>query len=55
MIIPPPEVKLIVDKTAAAVAKNGVRFESLIMKVEANNPKFNFLRFPDDPYRPYYI
>ncbi len=25
------------------------------MKVEANNPKFNFLRFQDDPYRPYYI
>lgn len=25
------------------------------MKVEANNPKFNFLRFHDDPYRPYYI
>lgn len=24
------------------------------MKVEANNPKFNFLRHNDDPYRPYY-
>ena len=24
------------------------------MKVEANNPKFNFLRHEDDPYRPYY-
>jgi hypothetical protein len=26
----------------------------LILKVEANNPKFNFLRQSDDPYRPYY-
>jgi hypothetical protein len=25
------------------------------MKVEANNPKFNFLRYDDDPYRPYYV
>ena len=24
------------------------------MKVEANNNKFNFLRYHDDPYRPYY-
>ena len=55
MIIPPPEIKAVIDKTAAYVAKNGSSFESLIMKVEANNPKFNFLRYHDDPYRPYYI
>ena len=36
------------------MAKNGANFEALIMKSEQNNPKFNFLRFPDDPYRPYY-
>ena len=24
------------------------------MKVEKDNPKFNFLRYADDPYRPYY-
>ena len=54
VIIPPPEIKAVVDKTAAYVAKNGQSFESLIMKVEASNPKFNFLRHDDDPYRPYY-
>ena len=27
----------------------------MIMKVEAMNPKFNFLRHEDDPYRPYYM
>lgn len=42
------------DKTAAYVAKNGQSFEALIVKVEANNPKFNFLKHDDDPYRPYY-
>jgi len=55
VIIPPPEVKSVIDKAAIYVAKNGISFESLIMKVEANNPRFNFLRFSDDPYRPYYI
>ena len=55
VIIPPPEIKAVIDKTASYVAKNGVSFESLINKVEANNPKFNFLRYQDDPYRPYYI
>ena len=54
MIIPPPDIKTVVDKTASYVAKNGQSFESMIMKVEANNPKFNFLRHHDDPYRPYY-
>jgi splicing factor 3A subunit 1 len=54
VIIPPPDIKTVVDKTASYVAKNGQSFESMIMKVEANNPKFNFLRHNDDPYRPYY-
>ena len=26
----------------------------MILKLEANNPKFNFLRSEEDPYRPYY-
>jgi splicing factor 3A subunit 1 len=55
VIIPPPEIKAVIDKTASYVAKNGVSFEQLINKVEANNPKFNFLRHHEDPYRPYYI
>jgi hypothetical protein len=54
VIIPLPEIKTVVDKTAYYVAKNGQSFESMIMKVEANNPKFNFIRHVDDPYRPYY-
>lgn len=55
VIIPPPDIKTVVDKTATYVAKNGPSFEQLIMRKEQNNPKFNFLRYPDDPYRPYYM
>jgi Surp module len=45
----------VVDKTATYVHKKGRVFEEMIMKVEAMNPKFNFLRHEDDPYRPYYM
>lgn len=55
MIIPTPEIKAVIDKTASYVAKKGKPFEDMIMKVEAMNPKFNFLRHDDDPYRPYYV
>lgn len=55
VIIPPPEIKTVIDKTASYVAKNGQGFEMLILKTEQNNPKFNFLRHADDPYRPYYM
>jgi hypothetical protein len=27
----------------------------LILKHESDNPKFNFLKNEDDPYRPYYL
>jgi len=55
VVVPPPEVKGIVDKLALRVAKNGSEFAQLILEHEQNNPKFNFLRFEDDPYRPYYL
>ena len=55
VIIPPPDIKTVVDKTATYVHKKGRAFEEMIMKVEAMNPKFNFLRHEDDPYRPYYM
>lgn len=35
------------------MAKNGASFEELVIKAEANNPKFSFLKH-DDPYRGYY-
>lgn len=35
------------------MAKNGPSFEELVIKAEANNIKFSFLK-QDDPYRAYY-
>jgi splicing factor 3A subunit 1 len=53
IIIPPPDIRKIVDKTAEFVAKNGSTFEELVIKSEQNNPKFSFLK-THDPYRAYY-
>ncbi|KAF0292984.1 Splicing factor 3A subunit 1 [Amphibalanus amphitrite] len=53
IILPPPEVRNIVDKTASFVARNGPEFESRIRQNELNNPKFNFLN-GGDPYHAYY-
>jgi len=52
-IIPPPDLRNIVDKTALFVARNGPEFESRIQQNEQNNPKFNFLK-QGDPYNAYY-
>ncbi|KNE69294.1 hypothetical protein AMAG_13674 [Allomyces macrogynus ATCC 38327] len=53
VIIPPPEIRNIVDKTANFVARNGPQFEGKIREKEVNNPKFCFLN-PSDPYHTYY-
>ena len=53
LILPPPEVRNIVNKTASFVARNGPEFEQRIKQNEINNPKFNFLNF-GDPYHVYY-
>ena len=53
VIVPPPDVRVIVDKTAQFVGKNGPEFEQRILASEKNNVKFNFL-ITDDPYHAYY-
>ncbi len=53
VIVPPPDIRAILEKTAAFVAKNGAEFEKRILANEANNIKFNFLK-PGDPYHAYY-
>ena len=53
IIIPPPEIRSIVDKTAEFVARNGEQFESKILASESDNQKFGFLR-EKDPYTAYY-
>jgi len=54
IIIPPPEIRAVVDKTAQFVARNGKSFENKILNSgEGKTSKFNFMK-PYDPYHAYY-
>lgn len=55
LILPPPEIKSIVDKTAAFVAKNPKPelFEDKIRLREKSDSRFAFLN-KTDAYHPYY-
>lgn len=54
VIIPPPDIRTVVDKTAMFVAKNGKSFETRILNSgEGKTAKFNFLK-AYDPYNAYY-
>lgn len=52
-IIPPPEIRKVVDKTAAFVAKHGAAFEERIKAKQGSDPKFGFLNATDH-YHAYY-
>ena len=54
VIIPPPDVRAIVDKTATFVARNGKTFESRILEKNSGNSTFDFLKVTS-PYHKYYI
>ncbi|KAG5440625.1 hypothetical protein PCK2_000335 [Pneumocystis canis] len=49
MILPPLDIREIVEKTANYVSRNGIVFEEKIREKEKNNAKFCFLN-PADPY-----
>lgn len=53
IIHPPPDIRMIIEKTATFVAKNGPEFERRILANNTGNAKFNFL-IPSDPYHAYY-
>ena len=53
VIIPPQEIKKVIDRTAEFVAKNGSSFEQMLKKKQQNLPKLSFLN-EGDPYRPCY-
>ncbi|KIJ44155.1 hypothetical protein M422DRAFT_228832 [Sphaerobolus stellatus SS14] len=55
LILPPPEIKSVIDKTAGFVANsaNPVQFEDKIRENQRHDPKFAFLN-PADPYHAYY-
>lgn len=52
-ILPPPDLRKIIDRTASYVIRKGPEFEQRVMDKERSNPKFAFL-LTHDPYRPYY-
>ncbi|CAO2198374.1 unnamed protein product [Urochloa humidicola] len=53
IIHPPPDIRVIIEKTVAFVVKVGPDFESRILANNQGNAKFNFLQ-PSDPYHAYY-
>ena len=53
IILPPPDIRDKIEKTAAYVQRNGVHFENRIRESEKHNTKFSFLN-PFDPYYKYY-
>ncbi|GAW15412.1 hypothetical protein EKO27_g925 [Xylaria grammica] len=54
VILPPKEFRVILEKTAGFVARNGLSFEDRLREKEKNNPKFSFLN-SSDPYNPFYL
>lgn len=53
VIVPPPEIRTVIEKLVAYVIKTGPSFETTILEKERHNPRFSFL-FPSDPYHAYY-
>lgn len=52
-ILPPPDIKEKIERTAEFVHRNGVSFENRIREKEKSNAKFSFLN-PFDPYHAFY-
>jgi splicing factor 3A subunit 1 len=53
VVLPPREIRNILEKTAGYVARNGAVFEDRIRDKESSNPKFSFLN-ESDAYNAFY-
>lgn len=53
VVLPPREIRNVLEKTAGYVARNGFVFEDRIREKERSNPKFSFLN-DTDAYYAYY-
>ena len=53
VVLPPKDIRTIIEKTAGYVARSGNVFEDRIREKERLNPKFSFLS-PNDAYNPFY-
>ena len=54
VVLPPREIRNVLEKTAGYVARNGPVFEDRIRDKEQQNPKFSFLN-PSDAYNAFYM
>ena len=54
-LIPPSDVKKIIDMLVVKVHANGDKFAEMISEHMKTNKKYDFLRSIDNPYRPYYL
>lgn len=54
VVLPPREIRNILEKTAGYVARNGAIFEDRIREKNASNPKFSFLN-QEDAYNSFYL
>ena len=52
VVPPPPDVKLIIDKMADYVARNGPEFEIVVRR--RNDDRFRFVE-SDHPHHAYYV
>lgn len=55
VLVPPPDIKKIIDVLAVKVVANGEEFAKMLSQHMADNIKYDFLRDEDNPYRPYYL
>ena len=53
VVLPPKDIRAIVEKTAGYVSRNGTVFEDRIREKEKHNPKFSFLS-ANDAYNAFY-
>lgn len=53
MIVPPPDMRAIIDRTAQFIAKQGPAMEKKIFSSDPTKIKFAFI-LPDNPFHPYY-
>ena len=54
-LIPPADVKKIIDVLVQKQIANGDQFADMINQHMKDNVKYDFLRSDKDPYRPYYL
>ena len=54
VLIPPADIKKIIDLLVVKVSTNGQKFVEMISEHMKDNAKYDFLKNVTSPYRPYY-